>query len=104
MIVSATGPLTALFLTQDPDRRVIVATHATVMTAQHLSKVAVFAALGFVIGPWLPLVVTMIVAGFAGTVAGSHLLERLPERLFRIGLKVLLTVIALDLLRRALFG
>ncbi|MBU1176176.1 MAG: sulfite exporter TauE/SafE family protein [Alphaproteobacteria bacterium] len=104
MIVSATGPLTALFLTQNPDRRVIVATHAAIMTGQHLSKIAVFAALGFVIGPWLPLAAAMIVAGLFGTWSGSHLLERLPERVFRLGLKGLLTLIALDLVRRGLFG
>ena len=104
MIVSATGPLTALFLARNPDRRVVVANHAAVMTAQHLSKIAVFAALGFVMGPWLPLVLAMIVAGFAGTWAGGHLLERLPENDFRLGLKALLTLIALDLVRRGLSG
>ena len=104
MIVSATGPLTALFLARNPDRRVVVATHAAVMTAQHLSKIAVFAALGFVMGPWLPLVLAMIVAGFAGTWIGGHLLERLPETAFRLGLKGLLTLIALELMRRGLFG
>ncbi len=104
MIIGATGPLTSLFLSRNPDRRVVVATHAAIMTAQHLSKIAVYVMLGFALGPWLVLVIAMIVSGFAGTVVGSHLLERLPEKLFRIGLKVLLTVIALDLLRRGVFG
>jgi uncharacterized membrane protein YfcA len=104
MFIGATGPLTTLFLSANPDRRVIVATHATIMTGQHLSKIAVFAALGFVMAPWLPLVAAMVVAGFFGTYAGGHLLERLPEPVFRLGLKLLLTLIALDLLRRSLLG
>lgn len=104
MLVSATGPLTALFVSRNPDRRVVVATHAMIMTAQHLSKIAVFVMLGFAIGPWLVLVAAMVVSGLVGTVVGSRLLERLPEEVFRLGLKLLLTVIALDLLRRGIFG
>lgn len=104
MFISATGPLTALFLSKSPDRRVVVATSATIMTAQHLSKIAVYVALGFVMAPWLPLVLAMIVSGVGGTFVGSHLLERLPEQVFRLGLRLLLTLIALDLLRRGLFG
>ena len=104
MVIGATGPLTALLLSRNPDRRVLVATHAVIMTAQHLSKVVVYVGLGFVIGPWLPLVATMIVAGLFGTWSGSRLLDRLPERAFRIGLKLVLTVISLDLARRGLVG
>lgn len=104
MFISATGPLTALFLARNPDRRVVVATSATIMSAQHLSKIAVYMALGFVLAPWLPFVVAMILSGMLGTYLGSHLLERLPEPVFRLGLKLLLSMIALDLLRRALWG
>ncbi len=104
MIVGATGPLTTLFLSRHPDRRVIVATHAAITTAQHLAKILVFMTLGFAIGPWLPLVVLMIGSGLLGTLTGSHLLERLPDSIFRLGLKLLLTLIALDLIRRAVFG
>ena len=82
MIIGATGPLTSLFLSRNPDRRIIVATHAAIMTAQHLSKIAVYMALGFVIAPWLPLVVCDDrLRVLFGTVAGSHLLERLPGNL-----------------------
>jgi len=103
MIISATGPLTALFLSQRPDRRIIVATNAAIMSVQHLSKIAVYMSLGFLIAPWLPFVLMMIGAGLLGTFAGSHLLERLPEQVFRLGLKLLLSVIALDLIRRSLW-
>jgi uncharacterized membrane protein YfcA len=51
--------------------------------------------------PWLPLIATMIGAGFIGTVMGTKLLDKMPERVFQWGLKLLLTAIALDLLRRA---
>jgi uncharacterized membrane protein YfcA len=45
----------------------------------------------------------MIIAGFGGTAVGSHILLKVPENVFRIGFKVVLTVVALDLIRDALF-
>ena len=36
---------------------------------------------------------------FIGTVMGTRLLEKMPERLFQTILKIVLTLIALDLLR-----
>jgi uncharacterized membrane protein YfcA len=43
----------------------------------------------------------MIASGFLGTIAGTKLLEKLPERWFLIAVKAALTLIAADLLRRA---
>jgi uncharacterized membrane protein YfcA len=45
----------------------------------------------------------MVVAGFAGTAVGSPLLVKVPERVFRVGFKLILTVVALDLIRGVLF-
>ena len=39
-----------------------------------------------------------VVSTFAGTSAGRLVLDRLPERVFRIGLKAILTLLALRLL------
>ena len=58
---------------------------------------------GFAFAAYLPLIVAMVVAGFAGTAIGSHLLVRVPEHIFRVGFKIVLTLVALDLLREALF-
>lgn len=102
MFVGATGPFVqALLLPLGLDRRGIIATHAVMMTAQHLLKVVAFSYIGVALVPWLPLIAAMIASGFIGTVTGTKLLEKLPERLFQLILKVLLTLIALDLLRRA---
>lgn len=103
MVVGPTGPLIATFVKGLPDRRQLVATHAMLMTVQNLLKVVTFTALGFAFSAYLPLVVAMIVAGFGGTAIGSRILLKVPERVFRIGFKVLLTVVALDLIRGALF-
>lgn len=104
MVVGATGPLVAVFLKHLPDRRQLVATHAVLMTLQNSLKVVVFTALGFAFAAYLPLIVAMVVSGFAGTAAGSRLLLQIPEAGFRWGFRLVLTLVALDLLRNALFG
>jgi uncharacterized membrane protein YfcA len=103
MLVGATGPLVAVFLKGIPDRQQLVATHAMLMTFQNAFKVVVFMALGFAFAEYLPLILAMVVAGFGGTAIGSKLLVKVPESAFRWGFKVILTLVALDLLRGVLF-
>lgn len=103
MVVGPTGPLIATFIKGLADRRQLIATHAMLMSVQNLLKVVVFATLGFAFASYLPLIAAMIVAGVGGTVVGSHILLKVPERVFRIGFKVVLTIVALDLIREALF-
>jgi uncharacterized membrane protein YfcA len=45
----------------------------------------------------------MVISGFAGTALGSRLLVKVPETAFRWGFRILLSVIALDLIREAVF-
>ncbi len=102
MFVGATGPLIAPFAAAASDRRQqVVATHAALMTIQHGLKVIAFGVVGFAFGPYLPLLAGLLGCGFAGTFIGRHLLHRLPERAFRLGLKAILTAIALRLLHGA---
>jgi uncharacterized membrane protein YfcA len=93
MIVGATGPFVlawvrGLGLGHQPT----VATHALLMAGQHGLKIAAFALLGFGFAPWAGLVAAMIASGFAGTLLGRRLLLRLPERLFRRALAVILVL------------
>jgi uncharacterized protein len=102
MFVGATGPFVqALLLPLNPSRQQLVATHAMCMTIQHALKVLAFGLAGVAFFAWLPLVALMVASGFAGTVLGSRLLERMSEALFKTVLKATLTVIGLDLLRQA---
>lgn len=105
MFVGATGPLVAPFTAAASDRRQqVVATHAALMTIQHGLKIVAFGVVGFAFGPYLPLLAGLLGCGFAGTYTGRHLLHRLPERAFRLGLKAILTAIALRLLYGAARG
>ena len=104
MVVGATGPLIATFIKGLADRRQLVATHAMLMTIQNVMKVLTFTALGFAFGAYLPLIAVMVLAGFVGTAIGSRLLVKVPEQLFRVGFKIVLTLVALDLIRGAVFS
>ena len=99
MFVGATGPLVAPFAAASTDKRQeVVATHAVMMTIQHGFKIVAFGVLGFAFGPYVPLLAGLLLCGFAGTWVGKHTLNKLPERAFRIALKVIITALALKIL------
>jgi uncharacterized membrane protein YfcA len=102
MVVGAAGPLVAAFVRGIPDRRQLVATHATLNALQHLIKVIVFGAMGFAFRQYLPLILLMVAAGLAGTAVGSRLLTQVPEAVFRLVFRILLTMVALGLIGAAL--
>ncbi len=103
MIFGATGPVLASFFEKAfPDRKEMVATVAVGNVVVHGLKVAAFAFAGFAFAPWLPLIAAMIASGYLGTVLGTNLLHRIPEARFRLGFKIVLSALALDMIRRGL--
>ncbi|MAS13784.1 MAG: hypothetical protein CMH69_10800 [Nitratireductor sp.] len=106
MFVGATGPLLSAFFAQiiPDDRKALIATHAAGMTVQHALKVITFALAGFAFWRWLPFIALMIASGYLGTIYGTRLLEKLPEKTFRRWFKIGLTLLALDLIRRGVMG
>lgn len=84
------------------ERQAHVATHAALMTLQHLLKVVAFGLLGFAIGPWLGFIAAMILAGFLGTLAGRAVLVRLREAWFRTALDATLLLLSANLVWRGL--
>jgi uncharacterized membrane protein YfcA len=102
MFVGAVGPFVqALVLPLGLEKRRHIATFSAMQTGQHLLKVLAFGLVGFSFGDWVPLTLAMIASGFLGTLLGTRLLERMPAELFARVLKWGLTLLALDLLRRA---
>ena len=102
MFLGATGPLvTALIGRAFERRQEVVANSAIAMTIQHLLKVVVFGMLGFALAPWLPLAAAMIATGYLGTRLGARLLDAMQESLFRIWFRMGITVLALEMIRRA---
>lgn len=103
MFVGATGPfVNAVLLSLGLEKKQLIATQAMCMTAQHALKALAFGLIGFSFDDWLPLIAAMIASGFVGTLLGSRILDRMSERSFALILKALLTLIGLDLLRKAL--
>lgn len=99
MFFGGTGPFVATFVkAQGLDRMQHVATHAALMTVQHLLKVFVFGFLGFAFAQWIGLVVLLILAGFLGTVFGRHVLTKIDEKRFGLALRTVLTLLALRLI------
>jgi len=99
MIVGATGPLVAALLaTRGLTKQPLVATHAACMVIQHGMKILVFGTLGFAYAQWAPLIATMIVTGVIGTWIGTRMLDNLPETTFRLGFKIVMTLISLHMI------
>jgi len=104
MFLGATGPLVAALMAKAFDtRQQVVANSAVAMAIQHLLKILVFGVLGFNLAPWLPLAFAMIASGYLGTVIGARLLENMDEAAFRFWFRIAVTVLAVELLRRAFF-
>lgn len=103
MFFGATGPIVASVFSRLPKKRQIVGTHAAAMTVQHGIRVVVFTALGFAFSQYWQLLVAMIAAGFAGTLAGSKLLATLPEELFKKVFVGGLTLLAFHMIYRAIW-
>lgn len=99
MFAGATGPLIAPFIKASTNERMMtVSTHAAFMSWQHGVKILTFGFLGFAFGPYIPLMIAMIVFGIVGTWSGKFILVWMNEKIFRWGFNLVLTVLALRLL------
>lgn len=98
LFVGAVGVfLGAVFLTENFEKRRMIATQAVCQVVVHLAKIVVFVYLGFKILPWLPLIVLMTVVSTAGSFVGTRILEKIPQELFLRIFKGLIVILALRL-------
>ncbi len=105
IFISATGTLLASFTVAiAPDRRNHIATLGALMSIVHIAKLAAFILLGVSFGNYVPLIAAMIGTSFIGTWIGKYALDIIPERLFRIAIQTMLTLMALRLIWVALAG
>lgn len=100
LFVGASGPFMTAILAKVPDfsRQALIATAGACMTLQHGGKVAIFGLAGFDYAAWTILMAAALAAGFAGTVLGTRILDRLDEAVFRRVLKYVLTALAVWLI------
>jgi uncharacterized membrane protein YfcA len=77
------------------DKVDLVATSSACMAVKKATTIVVVVRLGFAPGPCLLLIALMIAFGFAGTLAGRHVLMRIDAPVFGRITDVVLTVLAL---------
>lgn len=102
MFFGAAGPIGgAVLATLGLSRHQFVANQAVTALMMHIFKVFAFGVLGFAFAPWIPLIVGMVATGFLGTLAGSRLLGKMNEATFKKGFRIVMTLLALNLIWRA---
>jgi uncharacterized membrane protein YfcA len=102
LFIGIAGPLNMPFLLRENlgrDRTVI--THSVQMTAMHLLKVITLGILGFAFGPYLGLIAGMVIAATLGSWLGTKLRGKIPEEIFRKGIKILISLLAARMLLKA---
>ncbi len=103
LFVGATGPLNMPFLIRAGlSRDQLVVTGAAFMTIVHLVKIITFGLLGFAFGPYLALMLLMILAVISGSYVGTRLRHKVPEQLFLRAFKLLISLLAMRMIIRAL--
>jgi len=100
--IGATGPLLAPFiLALGLAPPATVGTLAACQIFQHASKIALFGATGFDFRAFALPALALCAAAVVGSAIGARLLDQLPERVFRSAVKLVLTVLALQLVAEA---
>ena len=99
MFFGATGNfIAAMVKTMNLDPVPHVATHSLMMTFQHLAKVLIFGLIGFQFGPYMILIIGMLISGFIGTIIGSRFLTKAGGRYFKPVLNTILFLAATRLI------
>ena len=94
--------LQSLILHTGLDRHRINGTLGAALLGMGLFKIGGYALHGFDFGPYVALIAIGLVAGIAGTWLGKQLIDYLPETVFRLVFRLIITVLALRLIVVAL--
>lgn len=99
IVVGATGPLLGPFvLALNLGSEGTVATLAACQIFQHGSKVLLFGITGFSFAKLLVPTLCLCGAAVIGSAIGTRLLDRVPERTFRSVVRVMLSLLAIELI------
>lgn len=99
MLVGATGPMSqAALMARGLKRDALVVSGALMTTFTHLTKVLLFALLGFAFVEYWQLIAGMSVAVILGALIGTRIRYQVPEALFRRILKWALTLLAIRMI------
>lgn len=103
MALGATGPLgNALLLKYGLNKHELVASNAVIMFSSHVIKILLFSLVGTQLIHFWQSILILCIASILGSVIGSPLRHKLPERIFFPLFKIVLTLLALRMLFNAL--
>jgi uncharacterized membrane protein YfcA len=103
IFVGASGPLLlSLMSSRFRERHELMATHSVCLSLQHFSKLVLFGAVGVAILGHPELLGTITLASASGTWVGKRVLQRTPERTYRITLSVFMFLSGIFVLAKAL--
>lgn len=104
-LVGATGPLLGPFiLALELGAQSTIATLAACQIFQHASKVLLFGLRGFDLHGYLPPCLLLSLCAIVGSAIGTRLLDRVPEKSFKIIVRVVLTALAVQQLYEGVRG
>ena len=105
MFVGATGVLVAPFVASaSPNRQNHTITLTTLMSISYVIRIVAFGLLGVSLSAFIPLIIVMICTAAIGNWIGGRTLNLIPEKMFRRGFQIVLTLLALRLLWVAVTG
>jgi uncharacterized membrane protein YfcA len=105
LFVGGTGPLIAPFyLSENLRKENLVATKAACQIFIHLFKVATFFTLGFMIEPYLFLLIGMLAMVFVGNYIGKVILHRVSDRWFMLIFKTLILILSVRMILQGAIG
>jgi uncharacterized membrane protein YfcA len=104
-LVGATGPLLGPFiLALELGSQGTIATLAACQIFQHASKVLLFGLRGFHLAGYLAPSLLLCLGAIAGSAIGTRLLDRIPEKQFKILVRLVLSALAIEQLYEGVAG
>jgi uncharacterized protein len=104
-LIGATGPLLGPFvLALELSGQGTIATLAACQIFQHATKVLLFGLRGFDLRGYVLPCALLCAAAIAGSAIGTRLLDRLPERAFKLSVRIALSLLALHQLWQGISG
>ena len=98
MVMGVVAPLLAVFfIRKDVAKNQLIATQALSQAYLHLLKIVGFSSLGFDFTTHLPLIVPVAIATIFGTFIGKWISGKFSERVFQFLFKIVLSLLALEL-------
>ena len=105
LFIGAIGTLIgSVLLSEKLEKKEMISTQAALQSVIHFLKVIVFFILGFSLAPWLLLIIGAMLFVYLGTMAGTKILDKIPQKTFRIIATTIVLILAVRLIAVGIAG